>query len=379
MDMKNSNILTVNGGSSSIRFAIYEMTEYPDLKFSGKIDRIGAADFQNAARKIIDSLREKPEFESVKCIGHRIVHGLRHTQPQIIDEDLLSALDRISSFDPDHLPSEIRMIRLFKEYYPELLQVACFDTAFHTTIPVVASMFAIPRRYYEEGVQRYGFHGISYSFLMEEMEKRAGEKAAGRIILAHLGSGASLAAVLDGKCMDTTMGFTPAGGIAMGTRSGDIDPGVASYMMKQGLNAGQFNDMINHRSGLLGISQTSSDMQELLQKENNDPRAREAISLFSYQVKKCIGAFAAILGGLDAIVFSGGIGENAPTIRARICDNLHYLGIELKEEANNRNTFQISTQNSPVAVYVIPANEEVMIARSTTRIYNQSNYKPISH
>lgn len=390
------NILTINSGSSSIKFALYEIAEKPQLLFAGKIDRIGLADtaftvkrkngsneknrqeignldFHTATAYLLEWLQQQPEFEHIKCIGHRIVHGMEHTEPAIIDGDLLKELNNIRDYDPGHLPAEIEIIQIFKQKHPHLIQVACFDTAFHSTIPVIAKIFALPRRYYRKGIQRYGFHGISYSYLMEKLKKKNEKVAKGRIILAHLGNGASLAAVKDGKCMDTSMGFTPAGGIVMSTRSGNVDPGVAWYLMQKGMNAKEFNDVINHQSGLLGISETTSDMQDLLQNEKEDERAAEAINIFCYQIKKYIGAYTAALEGLDILVFSGGIGENAPVIRSRICEGFRYAGVELDEEQNQKNAVQISAKKSNVKVYVIPTNEEVMIAKTTADIWNRQS------
>jgi len=254
--------------------------------------------------------------------------------------------------------------------YPKMPQVACFDTTFHSNMPRVAKLLPIPRRFDAMGIQRYGFHGLSYAYLIEELARVAGEKTAqGRIILAHLGSGASLAAVHEGKSIDTSMGFTPAGGITMGTRPGDLDPGVAWYIMKsENLTPKQFNKLINHDSGLLGISETSSDMRDLLAKENEDVRAAEAVELFCYQVKKWIGSFAAALGGLDMLVFAGGIGENCPVIRSRICEGLGFLGIELEEKQNIANAPVISTANGKTTVRVIRTDEEWVIAKTASQI-----------
>jgi len=390
MKNKNKNILAINGGSSSIKFALYDMAENFIKIFSGQIKRIGlsgpeftvinnirekneiiidAKNFTEAAEVLIEWLKKQKDFEQVICIGHRIVHGMKHTQAEIIDEDLLNEIDQISDYDPDHLPAEIEMIRLFKNEFPSLMQVACFDTAFHTTIPAVAKTFALPKRYFEEGIQRYGFHGISYSYLMQEIKDQNEAEANGKIILAHLGNGASLAAVRAGKCIDTSMGFTPAGGIPMGTRSGDLDPGVALYLMQKGMDAAQFNELINHQSGLEGISGMSSDMQDLLQHEKENKDVALAIDIFCYQIKKYIGGYAAALGGLDILVFSGGIGENAPVIRERICKGLEYLNIQINEEKNNKNHWQISGDESEVKVYVVPTNEELMIAKMTAELY----------
>ncbi len=298
---------------------------------------------------------------------------MHHAQPEIITDDLLNELNNIVDYDPDHLPSEIKFIELLQKEYPQLMQVACFDTAFHTTIPAVAKTFAIPKKYYDEGIQRYGFHGISYSYLMQQLQKINTADANGRIILAHLGNGASIAAVKDGKCIDTSMGFTPAAGIVMSSRSGDLDPGIAWYLMQQGMDAKTFNDVINHQSGLLGISGLSSDMQTLLQQESENKDVALAIDIFCYQIKKYIGAYIAALGGIDVLIFSGGIGENAAEIRKRICESFQYTGIEINEESNNNNQQLISTSNSKIKVYVIPTNEELMIAIQTFALCRQHN------
>lgn len=390
-------MLVINGGSSSIKFALYSMDEKLNKILSGQIKRIGfdnpeftvnnklnnekkeikidAKNFMEAAEVLIEWLKEHKYFEAIKCIGHRIVHGMEHTRPVIIDDNLLKELYKIVQYDPDHLPAEIKMIELFKKQFPNLLQVACFDTSFHTTLPKVAKTFALPKKYYDEGIKRYGFHGISYSYLMDELRKKNEGEAKGRIILAHLGNGASLAAVKGGKCLDTSMGLTPAGGIVMSTRSGDMDPGVAWYLMQEGLNAEGFNDLINHQCGLLGISGLSSDMQDLLKHEKNNKDAALAIEIFCYQIKKYIGGYTAAMGGLDTLVFSGGIGENAAVIRSRICKGFAYLGIEIDEEENKKNSRIISTINSKVVVDVIPTDEEIMIAMETKELYRNTQIK----
>ena len=348
----DSFILTINGGSSSIKFALYRIDEPPLRLLYGKIDRIGLnnstltfsgedkkgvikvepSDHQSAVEFLMDWLEQQETFSSVKAVGHRVVHGMEHTQPECITQELLNELHSICPYDMDHLPSEIELIEAFCQRHPTLLQVACFDTAFHCTMPRVAKLMPIPRRFEAAGIRRYGFHGLSYTYLIEELARVAGKRAAqSRVILAHLGNGASLAAVYEEKSIDTSMGFTPAGGLIMGTRPGDLDPGVAWYMMKsENLSPKQFNNLINHDSGLLGISETSSDMHDLLDSETQDVRAADAVALFCYQVKKWIGAFASALGGLDTLVFAGGIGENAPPVRARICEGLSFLGVELR-------------------------------------------------
>jgi acetate kinase len=304
-------------------------------------------------------------------VGHRVVHGgPKYSKPQQINAEMVEELRRLSPFDPEHLPEEILLTEAFHRRFPDLPQVACFDTAFHHDLARVAQLLPIPRRYEAQGVRRYGFHGLSYAFLMQELSRLAGAEAAqGRIILAHLGNGASLAAVHDGKPVDTSMCFTPTAGVPMSTRSGDLDPGLFWYLARtEGLDAKRFNEMVNFQSGLLGVSETSSDMRDLLDRETQDVRAAEAVALFCYQVKKWIGAFAAALGGLNTLVFAGGIGENAPTVRARICDGLGFLGIELEDKRNAKNEGLISAAGSRVAVRVIRTDEELVIARSVTRL-----------
>jgi acetate kinase len=391
MTSTNAQILTVNGGSSSIKFALYEAVNPLKRGLRGTVDRIGlsgtnltfcdvdgkppasrplaAADHKSAANALLDWLETRPDFTLVKALGHRVVHGMKHIAPEIVTPELLAELHRISPYDPDHLPREIELIEAFRQRHPKLPQLACFDTAFHQTMPRVAKLLPIPRRFDAKGIQHYGFHGLSYAFLMEELA-RLGDSAAtkGRVILAHLGNGASLAAVRDGKSIDTSMGFTPTAGLVMSTRSGDLDPGLAPYLARtEQMTTQQFYDMVNHKSGLLGVSETSSDMRDLLAKEAADVRAAEAVALFCYQAKKWIGAYAAALGGLNTLVFAGGIGENAPLIRLRICEGLNFLGVELDESRNTETAPVISAQDSRVTVRVIRTDEDLMIARSVLR------------
>ena len=392
MSLADENVLTINGGSSSIKFALYQTGGPMQRRLVGEIDRIGlsgtnltfdetsrgqqgsrrieAADHSAAANFLIDWLEQQVGFGRIRAVGHRVVHGMKHIQPERVSQELLNELHRITSYDPDHLPHEIDLIEAFRRRSPQLPQVACFDTAFHRTLPRVARLLPIPRRFDTMGIQRYGFHGLSYAYLMQELAQVAGAKAAeGRVILAHLGNGASLAAVRDGRSIDTSMGFTPAGGLPMGTRPGDLDPGVAWYLMQsKNLTPKQFNKLINHESGLLGVSETSSDMRDLTGHEATDARAAEAVELFCYHVKKWIGAYAAALGGLDTLVFAGGIGENAPSVRARICDGLTFLGIEIEEKRNATNAGVISAETSRVAVRVMHTDEEIMIASSVCHV-----------
>jgi acetate kinase len=385
-------VLTINGGSSSIKFALYEIGNPPKRRLSGKVDRIGlpgttltfedlarnqrdscpieAPDHGSAARHLLDWLDGQVGFTAATAVGHRVVHGMNHSEPEVVTQDLLDELHRISSYDPEHLPGELALIEAFRQRNPQLPQVACFDTAFHRTMPRVARMLPIPRRYEAKGVQHYGFHGLSYTYLMEELTRLEDPAATkGRVILAHLGNGASLAAVLHGKSIDTSMGFTPAAGLVMSTRSGDLDPGLLSFMARsEQMTASQFEWMVNHESGLLGVSETSSDLRDLLAHEADDVRAAEAVALFCYQAKKWIGSFAAALGGLDTLVFAGGIGENAPLVRERICDGLGFLGIELNPQRNAKHAPLISPDAGRVKVRVMRTDEELTIARSVTRV-----------
>jgi acetate kinase len=387
-----TSVLTINGGSSSIKFALYQITDPLKRTLSGKVDRIGlggtnltfhdsigrtydpgnvaVSDHKSAAMFLIDWLEKQTGFASVRAVGHRVVHGMKHTEPELVSQELLDELHRLRPYDPDHLPREIELIGAFRQRHPKLPQVACFDTAFHRSMPRVATWLPIPRRYDAKGIQRYGFHGLSYSYLMEELA-RLGDPSAtnGRVILAHLGNGASLAAVRDGKSIDTSMGFTPTAGLVMSTRSGDLDPGLAPYLAStEQMTTKQFYEMVNHESGLLGISETSPDMRDLLAQEAADVRAAEAVALFCYQAKKWIGSFTAALGGLDTLVFAGGIGENAPPVRTRVCEGLGFLGIELDEARNTANAEVISADTSRVTVRIIRTDEELMIARSVTRV-----------
>jgi len=391
MKSNKASVLTLNGGSSSIKFALYEAVKPLKRGLYGTVDRIGlsgtnltfhdadgkpqasrklaAADHKSAANSLIDWLEEQNDFKSVRAVGHRVVHGMKHTEPELVTPELLDELHRISPNDPDHMPRELELIETFRQRHPKLPQVACFDTAFHQTMPRVAKLLPIPRRFDVKGIQRYGFHGLSYAYLMEELT-RLGDPAAkiGRVILAHLGNGASMAAVRDGKSIDTSMCFTPTAGLVMSTRTGDLDPGLAPYLARtEQMTTKQFYEMVNHKSGLLGVSETSSDMRDLLDHEKQDVRAAEAVALFCYQAKKWIGAYAAALGGLDTLVFAGGIGENAPLVRARICEGLGFLGVELNETRNKNTAGIISTDASRVPVRVIRTDEELMIARSVLR------------
>lgn len=393
MNPSRKRILTVNGGSSSIKFAIFEAGDSLDPVLAGAIERIGfsnaaitvkavlsadsysqpitAPDHTAAVKALMDWIETRSATDELCAVGHRVLQGgPAYYKPQRVTADMIAEMRKLSAFDPDHLPEEIELIEAFRSQFPRLPQIACFDTAFHHDMPRVAQLIAIPRRYQAQGIRRYGFHGLSYAYLLGELERLAGAKAShGRVILAHLGSGASLAAVKDGKPVDTSMGFTPASGVPMGTRSGDLDPGLAAYLWgTENMSPADFNKMVNSQSGLLGISETSSDMRDLIEHEANDVRAAEAVALFCYQIRKCIGAFAAALGGVDTLVFAGGVGENAAVVRARICEGLAFLGIELDEQANGTNANVISIESSRAVVRVIHTNEELMIAKTVNQI-----------
>jgi len=386
------SILTINAGSSSIRFAFYQSGDALKKQLHGKLDRIGEHDAiltfkfgedvggslvvpedSQATHFLLDWLEQQPAFKQLTAVGHRIVHGMRHTEPEIFTDALLEELRGLIAYDPEHLPREIELIEALIARHPHLSQIACFDTAFHQFMPHVATMLPLPRRYEAMGVRRYGYHGLSFAYLMEGLV-RLGDPAAtsGRVILAHLGNGASLAAVRDGIGIDTSMGFTPTSGLVMSSRTGDIDPGLVSYFARtEGMTADQFQYMANHESGLLGVSETSSDMRDLLDTEATDERAAEAVALFCYQAKKWIGSFAAVLSGVDTLVFAGGMGENCASIRSRICAGLGFLGIEINETRNAGHEPVISTASGQVHVRVIRTDEELMIARLVLRMTKQ--------
>jgi acetate kinase len=385
-------ILAVNTGSSSIKFSLYESGVAEELLFSGALTRIGlkdgrfsvtdpegnfidcekveVPDHQAACRRVFSWVRAHGHAMP-DAIGHRIVHGgPRHTAPERVTPELLISIDELIPYAPEHLPQALKAIRHAAVKFPGVLQVACFDTAFHRTMPSVAKLYPIPEPYRSEGVQRYGFHGLSYEYILGELSAQR-EKAAkkGRLIFAHLGHGASMVALRDGRSLETTMGFSPAGGLVMGTRTGDLDPGVILFLLQQGrLTVGGLREMVNRKSGMLGVSGMSDDMRDLLEAEKSHESAHAAVELFCYQARKQIGALAAVLGGLDMLVFTGGIGEHAVEIRSRICAGLEFLGIRIDPEKNRGNLAVISPDSAPVAVKVMKTNEELMIVRQTRQI-----------
>jgi acetate kinase len=383
-------ILTINSGSSSVKFALYHMGQAETLVLSGSIERIGLhaslfhirdaagetlleehLDLPNhaaALKTLFEWLQGYAPGQDLDAVGHRVVHGgPEYNQPQWITPELLVTLKELVPLAPDHLPHELKAIRTVSRSYPSLKQVACFDTAFHRHMPGLAQWYALPRHFRHEGLVRYGFHGLSYEYIMQELRREAGpEVASGRVIIAHLGNGASLAAVLGGKSVDTTMGFTPTGGLVMSTRSGDLDPGVILYLLEEKrMRPSSVNELLNQHAGLLGVSGMTSDMKDLLSQETQNSHAAEAVDLFCYQAKKYLGALAAVLGGLDTLIFTGGIGENAPPVRWRICQDMEFLGIHLDPGRNNAHAPIISLSDSPATVRVMKTDEELMIARHT--------------
>jgi acetate kinase len=386
-------VLTINGGSSSLRFAIYEMSETLPLRLHGKLERIGVSgtrltatawaaraplalpplqltrgNHHAAIRALLGWIGTQPLSAALAAVGHRVVHGMRHNEPQRVTPKLLTELQRITPYAPEHLPQQIALIGAFRRRFPRLPQIACFDTAFHRTLPAVARRLPLPRRFAAKGVERYGFHGLSCAYLLEELTRLDAAAARGRVIIAHLGNGASLTAVQNGRSIDTSMGFTPAAGLMMGTRSGDLDPGLYYYLARsEHLSPAAIQKLLNREAGLRGVSASGADVRDLLAREATDVRAAEALALFCYQARKWLGAYAATLGGVETIVFSGGIGENAAPIRARICEGLGFLGIQLDARRNARNAAVISAPGARVTLRVIRTDEQRMIARSVMR------------
>lgn len=389
-------LLTINTGSSSLKIALYRLkdaTETPELK--AEAERIGLpggwlrltdargdtlgerqGDLQDhaaALEVLLEQLRSLKLDRNLAAVGHRVVHGGdRYREPRRITAEVIAALRELVQIDPDHLPQALAAIEAVERAYPTVSQVACFDTAFHHRMPPVARLYALPRRLAEKGVVRYGFHGLSYEYVMGELRALDRDGADGRVVVAHLGNGASMAAVRGGVGVDTTMGFTPTGGLVMGTRSGDLDPGVLLHLLlSRGLEPDALDALVNREAGLLGVSETSADMRDLLEREAEDPRAAEAITLFCYSAKKFLGALVAALGGLDVLVFTGGIGEHAAPVRWRICEDLEFLGIRLDPHRNAAHAPIISRDGGPVTVRVVRTDEDLMIARHTRQLVSR--------
>lgn len=381
------HVWTINRGSATLKSALYAAGNDDELLLSMTVDSadssggrlkisdpsgtplfdspVDGRDSNAALDVILGWLGEHGFLSGLAAAGHRLVQGgPRHKEPQRITPEFLSEIEQFAPLDPDHMPAAIRGIQFIATKIPKLPQVACFDTAFHSSLPQVARMYALPRRLYDQGIFRYGFHGLSYEYVMRELATLEGELANGRVIIAHLGSGASMVAVQQAKSVDTSMGFTPLEGLVMGSRSGDVDAGALLYLLQhRKMSAKETDRLVNQESGLLGVSGTTGDMKVLLATMQQDTRAAEAVDLFCYRVKKYIGAYAAVLGGLDVLVFAGGIGERAPVVRKQACDGLDFLGIRLDAASNEANAAVISSQESRVKVRVIKTNEDRMILR----------------
>lgn len=378
-------ILVLNAGSSSLKAALFD----GDTRASAAVDRIGksgsklslvrGAEKEEHPAKAKDAMGALDEILTalgvalgdLEAVGHRLVHGgPKHLEPCLLTKGVLADLEQLVPVDPEHLPVELAVVRAIAKRAPKLVQSASFDTAFHRTLPRVAKLLPIPAKYEQRGIHRYGFHGLSYTYLVGELARIAGDDAAdGRLVLAHLGSGASLAAVHRRESVDTTMGFTPTAGIPMGTRTGDLDPGLMLHLLRnEQMSITQLDRLVNHEAGLLAVSGTSADMRDLVDARAKDARAADAVALFAYSVRKTIGAYAAVLGGIDTIVFSGGIGERSPAVRADIGTGLAWLGAVMDEDANARNEGVISTGSSKVTIRVIPTDEESVILQETRDI-----------
>ncbi len=384
---RGSHILTINSGSSSVKFSLYVLGETERLVLHGELGRIGLSQgflkaFDHGGRQLSAQELPLPDHEAafktlfawlqghdigkdLDAVGHRLVHGgAAHTRPQLVTPGLLADLQLMLPLAPDHLPHEIKGLKAVQRHFPQVPQAVCFDTAFHRRMPEVAQRYALPASVAGEELLHYGFHGLSYEYLTQELARE--NVAYGKLIIAHLGNGASMAAIEDGISLDTTMGLTPTGGLVMSTRSGDLDPGVILYLLQEkGLTPAAVNQLLNHQAGLLGISGISGDMQDLLALADSKAPAALAVEIFCYQARKFVGALAAALGGLDTFIFTGGIGENSPVIRARLCAPLGFLGLSLDRKLNEKNAPVISTRDSKVAVRVMKTNEELMIARHT--------------
>lgn len=394
-------VLTLNLGSSSVKFALFRPSGDEESSFdrllSGKLNRIGLESSSFVAKDaggaiVIEKHTELKSYRNALemllawiesdvggikpgLTGHRLVHGgARYVDPQIVTPSLLYDLKNLVPLAPDHLPQEIDAIESVQRLRPDLQQALCFDTAFHRTMPRVARLYGLPLAMAEEGIIRYGFHGLSYESIVNQLAREAGEQVAhGRMIVAHLGNGSSLCAIREGRSIDTTMGFTPTSGLIMGTRSGDLDPSVVLYLIQhEHHSAADVHEILNKRAGLLGLSGTSSDMKELLAKIGSDPRAEEAVGVFCYEAKKFLGALVAALGGFETLVFTGGIGENSPPVRERVCTGLQDFGVRLDLDANSRNEAVISQPGARVTVRVIAADEEAMIAQHTLEVWRKT-------
>jgi acetate kinase len=361
--MRTPSVLVINSGSSSVKFALFTLDPQCAVLGRGSVDPSSP---DAAVEHVLASMAAELEQHPLGAIGHRIVHGgSAHHDPAVVTTALVADLGRLVPLAPNHLPGALALIAAAGRARPAIPQVACFDTAFYAPLPLQAQRLPIPGTYHEQGVRRYGFHGIAFTFLMQELRRLSPEHVEGRVVLAHLGNGSSLTAVRGGQPIDTTMGFTPIGGVVMSTRTGDMDPGAITHLLRAtGCDADGLERMLSHECGLLGISGRTGDVRELLAREANDGDCHLAVTIYCYEIRKRIGAFAAALGGLDLLVFSGGIGEHAGSIRGRICDGLDFLGVRLDPERNTANAPVISAGHSRAAVRVVAANEEVVIAQA---------------
>lgn len=374
-----SVLLTLNAGSSSVKFAVYKVGDTPELIAAGQVDglgpdarliletatretrALGQTDHTSALISILDALDPILAGQDLIGIGHRIVHGgSQFAAPTELTPDVIAALEAFVPLAPLHQPHNLAMVAASRAHFPEAVQIGCFDTAFHTGHPWVNDTFALPRRFYEKGVRRYGFHGLSYDYVTDRLRAAWPDLARGRVVIAHLGNGASMCAVRDGQSVGSTMGFSALDGLPMGTRCGQLDPGVLLYLMDQGMTASDISALLYKESGLKGLSGISHDMRTLL--ASADPRAAEAIDYYVFRIRRELGAMTAVLGGIDALVFCGGIGENAPEIRARVLVDMGYLGLALRTEANAQNGPEVHA--GPVPILVVPTNEELVIARA---------------
>ena len=385
------HVLALNAGSSSLKFGLYELVEnnQPIMRWHGQIERLGDAprllakstggrsinqsltktqSHDEAIRAFLEMARAQLPNINIRAVGHRVVHGgAVYSEPVQIDQKVMDTLAGFIPFAPLHQPFSLAGIRAASDAFPGTAQVACFDTAFHRTHPWVNDTFALPQSYYDKGVRRYGFHGLSYDYVTQKLKEIAPSLYDGRVVIAHLGNGASMCAVSGGRAVASTMGFSALDGLPMGTRSGQLDPGVVLYMMQQeGMSADEIADTLYRKSGLLGLSGLSSDMRTLLAAET--PAARRAIDYYVFRIRRELGALSAALEGLDALVFTGGVGENAAQIRRRVCEGMRWIGIEIDTNRNADNSTVLSTDFSRVRILAIPTNEEMVIARAAARM-----------
>jgi acetate kinase len=383
--MPSHSYLIVNSGSSSIKFAVYGIGESEKLTTSGKLDgsvlkgisssgetlfeeKATLEDRDAATGRLIGLLQSGGHMEGLAGTGYRIVHGGPwYSEPVVVNAEVLNKLRRLVDYAPDHIPDQIAAMETIQKLLPEVPSVACFDTAFHRTMPRQAQLYGLTRQLADEGLVRYGFHGLSYAYIVHEMRNR--KVLPERLIVAHLGNGASMAAIRNGESIDTSMGFTPTAGFLMSNRSGDLDPGIILHLLREkGMSPAAVSELVNKKGGLQGLSGISSDMQQLQKEAPKNKNAAEAIEVFVYQIRKFVGAYCAALGGLDALVFTGGIGENSAFVRAAVCGGLGYLGIALDPEKNRTGADVISADGGGPVVRVMKTNEELMIVRSMSAI-----------